>query len=47
MLVPDPRRSLRSKMIDRLLNTEALFFDKIGADEEAGTVEAVVAVDTY
>lgn len=45
MLMPNPRRSLLPKQINRLLHAEPFLLDQVRADEEAGAVEAVVAVD--
>lgn len=42
--MPDARRSVFRKQINRLLDAKAFPFDQVAADEEARAVEAVVAV---
>lgn len=44
MLMPNPRRSTPRKLVNSLLHTIPLLLNQIAANEEARTVEAIVAM---
>lgn len=44
MLVPDPRRPSSLKLVNRILYTESLPFDKVADDQEPGSIKAIVTV---